>query len=390
MRKLAIISFLYICTLNAQKLEFTGSVLDATTNAPIEFVNIYIDKDSKNNTTGAISNELGQFAIVSKERKVIFSHINYAPLMVTLKETFNEIKLKPKEFVLDEVVISTLPVKEYLEKIIEGASDKLTKNTVFKTYCREFVKIDDAYTKFSDGLVAYYVKKGNGKSKIILKESRAFDNKNEEEEDDIGIHTINTVFKLKNYVRNAYNFKILQKIVKNENYEFERKLKGDAMGKEYEFIKIIPNKESKDLLYEGYIVIDNASKNILEFRIQTSKAHANNGKLRNFLVAKAKFKNHIRWSKFKITDGNYILTYNKEQMEIFVKVGKRVSSDFNFNSDLFVYEFAENVEIPRKGYNKKTIYQAGTNYKHEFWKTYNAFPLTQAQQKFITTARKKE
>jgi hypothetical protein len=389
MKKILIIFLITVNIINAQNNEFKGIVKDSETLLPIEFVNIYFENESNNNSTGSISNELGEFTLRNNESKVTFSHINYESLTITLNKKFNEIILKPKEFILDEVVISTISTRDYLNKIIEDSSNKLNKNTLLKSYCREIVKVDNKFTKFSDALVDYYVKKGNGKSKILLKESRAFDNGNIDSKDNSGIDEINSVFKLKDYVKNAYNFEMLEKIVKNENYEFERKLKRESNGKEYEFIKIIPNAESKQMLFEGFIIIDKISKNILEYRVNTSENHLENGKLINILIAKVKLKNSLKWSKFKMINNQYILTYNKKQVEMFIKIGKKVNSDFNFNSDLFVYEFISNVKIPKKGYKKKTIYQAGTNYKDEFWKKYNSFPLTESQQNFIKTANKK-
>lgn len=389
MKKILIFFLITVNIINAQNKEFSGIVKDSETLLPIEFVNIYFENEPNNSSTGSISNELGEFTLRNNEGKVTFSHINYESLTITLNKKFNEIILKPKNFILDEIVISTISTRDYLNKIIEDSGNKLNKNTLLKSYCREIVKVDNEFTKFSDALVDYYVKKGNGKSKILLKESRAFDNGNIDSKDNSGINEINSVFKLKDYVKNAYNFEMLEKIVKNENYEFERKLKKESNGKEYEFIKIIPNIESKQMLFKGFIIIDKISKKILEYRVNTSENHSENGKLINILIAKVKIKNSLKWSKFKIFNNQYILTYNKKQVEMFIEMGKKVNSDFNFNSDLFVYEFASDVKIPKKGYNKKTIYQAGTNYKEEFWKKYNSFPLTESQQNFIKTAKKK-
>jgi hypothetical protein len=194
---------------------------------------------------------------------------------------------------------------------------------------------------------------------------------------------------LRDYVKNAYDFDMLEEIVEDENYEFERKLKRELNGKEYEFVEIIPNIESEQLLYKGYIVIDIESNNILEYKIQTSENHLKHAKLRNILIAKFKINNGLKWSKFKMLNNQYILTYNKKQFEMHIKMGKKVNSDFNFSSDLFVYEFINNVEIPKKGYKKSTIYEAGTDYKEEFWEKYNSFPLTESQQNFIKTAKEK-
>lgn len=389
MKKVLVVILLSVNIINAQKNEYLGIVKDSETLLPIEFVNIYFENESNNNSTGSISNELGEFTLRNNEDKATFSHINYESLTINLDKGFNEILLKPKTFILDEIIISTLSAREYLNNIIKDSEKKITNNTLLKSYCREIVKIDNEFTKFSDALVDYYIKKGNGKSKILLRESRVFDNGNIDSLDNSGINEINTVFKLRDYVKNAYDFDVLEEIIEDKDYEFERKLKRESNGKEYEYIEIIPNIESEKLLFKGYIIIDIKSKNILEYKIQTSENHLKYAELTNILIAKFKINNSLKWSKFKMFENQYILTYNKRQVEMFIKIGKKVNSDFNFSSDLFVYEFVNNVKIPKKDYKKKTIYEAGTNFKEEFWKTYNSFPLTESQQNFIKTAKKK-
>lgn len=389
MKKVLIVILLSVNIINAQKNEYLGIVKDSETLLPIEFVNIYFESESNNNSTGSISNELGEFTVRNNEDKASFSHINYESLTIKLDKGFNEILLKPKTFILDEIIISTISAREYLNNIIKDSEKKITKNTLLKSYCREIVKIDNEFTKFSDALVDYYIKKGNGKSKILLRESRVFDNGNIDSLDNSGINEVNTVFKLRDYVKNAYDFDVLEEILEDKNYEFERKLKKEENGKEYEYIEIIPNIERKKLLFKGYIIIDIKSKNILEYKIQTSENHLKYAKLTNILIAKFKINNSLKWSKFKMFNNKYVLTYNKKQLELQIKIGKKIDSDFNFNSDLFVYEFIENVEIPKKGYKKNTIYDAGTNYKEEFWEKYNFFPLTESQQNFIKIAKEK-
>ena len=389
MKRILIIFYITVNIVNSQNKKINGIIKDSETHKPIEFVNIYFESDSINNSTGSISNEIGEFSLNYNENEVTFSHINYESLKTNLNEEFNEIILKPKNFVLDEIVISTVTPRNYLKKIIEETDNKIDKNTLLKSYCREIVKVNNEYTKFSDALVDYYIKRGNGKSNILLKEHRAFSNEKIDNQDGSNIDNINTAFKLKNYVKDAYNFEVLEKIIKNEEYEFERKFKKESNGEEYELIKIIPSIESKKMLNKGYVIIDPKTKNILEYKIYTSENHLENAKLMNILIAKVKIKNVLKWSKFKILNNQYILTYNKKQVEMFIKMGKKVNHLFNFNSDLFVYEFKSNVKLPKKGYRKKTIYESGTNYKDEFWKKYNSFPLTKSQQNFINTAKVK-
>ena len=371
----------------AQNKKFTGKIVDAETLQPIEFVNIFLNDGINSNSTGAISNEIGEFSFSTINSQVTFSHLNYESLSFTLNEKFNEIALKPKSYVLDEIVISKTLSRDYLKKIISTNSNKIDKSTLFKTYCREIVKINNDYSKFSDALVDYYVKKGNGKSNIVLTEHRALQRQKIDTTDNVRFANINSAFTLKDYVKNAYNFDKLEKIVNDKNYEFERKIKKEANGDEYEYVEIIPNSESNKMLNKGYVIIDPNTKSILEFKIYTAESHLKNAKLVNIMIAKVKLTHSLDWSKFKYINDRYILTYNKTEAGMYIKMGDKVDDNFNFSSDLFVYEYKNDVQIPENGYKKKTIFEAGTKYKQEFWKIYNSFPLTSSEQKFINSIK---
>ena len=388
MKKLIIV-ILFVTNLTwSQNNKFFGVIKNTETLQPIEFVNIYF-KNSLANSTGAISNELGEFVINSNNLEVVFSHINYETLTLNLSKNSNEILLKPKNYVLDEIVISNISAKDYLIDIIKSSKSKIDKNTLLKSYCREIVKINDDFTKFSDALVNYYVKKGNGKSKITLGQHRALKNNEINHEDFRNIDNINSVFKLKDYVKDAYNFDELKNLLKNKEYKIIRKIKKESNGEEYEYIEIIPNADSDKMLNEGYVIIDNKTKSILEYKIYTSENHLKNSKLINLLIAKAKLNNVLFWSKFKIINNQYILIYNKKKVEMYIKMGKNINHDFSFTSDLFVYEFKNNIKIPSKGYEKRTIYQAGNEYDESFWENFNAFPLNKNEIEFINSVQPK-
>ena len=387
MKRITIVFILLSNFVWAQNKKFTGKIVDAETLQPIEFVNIFFDDAINSNSTGAISNEIGEFSFSTINSQVTFSHLNYESLSFTLNEKFNEIALKPKSYVLDEIVISKTLPRDYLKKIISTNSNKIDKNTLFKTYCREIVKINNDYSKFSDALVDYYVKKGNGKSNIVLTEHRALQRQKIDTTDNVRFANINSAFTLKDYVKNAYNFDKLEKIVNDKNYEFERKIKKEANGDEYEYVEIIPNSESNKMLNKGYVIIDPNTKSILEFKIYTAESHLKNAKLVNIMIAKVKLTHSLDWSKFKYINDRYILTYNKTEAGMYIKMGDKVDDNFNFSSDLFVYEYKNDVQIPENGYKKKTIFEAGTKYKQEFWKIYNSFPLTSSEQKFINSIK---
>ena len=70
-------------------------------------------------------------------------------------------------------------------------------------------------------------------------------------------------------------------------------------------------------------------------------------------------------------------------------MGKRVDDSFDFSNDLFIYEFKKDVQIPEKGYDKKTIFEAGTDFTENFWTKYNVFPLSESDEKFINSVQPK-
>ena len=87
-----------------------------------------------------------------------------------------EVFLIPKNYVLDEIVVSNEKSSAYLKRIIEFSKKRLDKNILLKAYAREIVKVNNEYTKYSDALLDYYVKKDNGKSTVIMGQHRALHN----------------------------------------------------------------------------------------------------------------------------------------------------------------------------------------------------------------------
>jgi hypothetical protein len=390
MKRLCIFLLLISNQTWCQNNKIKGVVKDSETLQPIPYVSIYSENELKNNSTGSISNENGEFTIlINNKSKVVFSHINYEPFSIESDGNLKEILLKPKFYVLDEVVVSNVKPKDYLTKIINSSKNKIDKNTLLKGYYREMVKVNSEYTKFSDALVDYFIKKGNGKSTLVLGQHRALKSTNLNTIDDESIDNTNTVFNIKDFVKNAYDFETIEELLKSDDYEFERIIKKEANGDEYEHIRIIPNEESDEMLNKGYVIIDPKSKSILEFKIYTSENHLKNAKTRNLLIAKGKRTNQLVWSKFKIINNQYVLIYSKRQVGMYIKMGKKVDHNFDFACDLFVYEFEDNVEVPDNGYREKALFPAGNSFTDNFWTKYNVYPLSEEEVKFINSTQQK-
>ena len=146
MKNLFYILFLISFSLSAQ---IKGVVKDSITGKPISFVNIWVQDEN----IGFTSEENGEFSINTSEinKKLLFSALGYEKKTVLIKNS-TEVKLKPTDYQLEEVVI----FKTLGTKIIEIGK---TKNATYQAFDNG-PKID---TKFFSYLEKYkktkYLKK---------------------------------------------------------------------------------------------------------------------------------------------------------------------------------------------------------------------------------------
>src|SRR6478672_802814 len=214
---LAVVLFLIASVGFSQSKTITGIIKDITSSLPIESVSVGV----ANSNLGTISNEDGKFRITLPEnsKTITFSHLYYKieSYTVSPNDTEVEIFLTPKSFVLDEVVINHKPGKELLIDAVNASKDKLEKSLLLNTYYREFVKVDDKYTSFADGLIDYYVKRKSGASDVEVKQSRAFDMKDANAtERQKAVQSIN-LNDVRDAVSNAYSFKGVAELLKRDD-----------------------------------------------------------------------------------------------------------------------------------------------------------------------------
>lgn len=385
MRKIILVFLLFSSLCFSQENSVKGVIKDAETNEVIPFVNIIFKANDSDFLSGSMSNENGEFSL-GKEKTVEFSHLNYETQNIELKETWNEIFLVPKVYILDEIITSNISGKDYLKSLIKDAKIKAVKNTKLSTYGREIVKINNQYTKFADAKIDYYTKRGNGKSVLKINQSRAFKADLIDSTSSV-LNSMNSAYDVRDYVKNAYNFDGIERLVKSNDYTFDRYLRRDESGLEYEYIKLIPNADSDELLYEGYVVVDSKTNKIVEFKVELADSHKKNSKLKNLIVAKLKIIDHSVWCKFKYTNEQYELVYYKNSFDIYIQMGKKVHDNVSSTCDLFVYNYKNDVEIPKDGYKGKTIFEAGTNFKENFWNMNNIYPLKESEQQFINSVK---
>ena len=391
MKKTIAICLLIIANFTfSQSRTITGIIKDATTSLPVESVSIGVS----NSNLGTISNEDGKFKITLPEKNNVlqFSHLYYKLETYNIKEneTAIEVFIDPKSFVLDEVVINHKPGKELLTDAVDASKNKLEKSIVLNTYYREFVNVDNKYTSFSDGLIDYYVKRKSGTSDLHVKQSRVFDLKDEnasEKEKSIQSLNLNDV---RDAVINAYNFKGLDYILKSDFYYFGVETKTEDNGNSIEIITIEPKEGVEEkMIYQGTIAYDAKTKLILDIDLRFSPEHKKYNKVINILIAKIKFNDYARKSKFKIDGDKYVMVYNQIKINAYIKFGKMINNTFESTYDMTTLDYKEGeFKLDKdKKYRESSLFKNGNKYTEEFWKKYDVILLSDSEEKIINSLK---
>ncbi len=391
MKKIYAFILILICHATfSQNKTISGIIKDVTSLLPVESVSIGVS----NSNLGTISNEDGRFRITLPENNngIEFSHLLYDSEKYSVKQTDTEIEifLTPKSFTLDEVVINHRPGKELLTNAIDASKSKLEKSILLNTYYREFVNVDNKYTSFSDGLVDYYVKRKSGASDLEVKQSRIFDLKDEKATDrEKAIQSIN-LNDIRDAVTNAYTFKAVTKILKDDNYFFEVETKTEDNGNSIEVITIQPKEGVEaEQIYEGTVTYDAKTKLILDIDLRFSPEYKKFNVVHNLLIAKAKFNDFARKTKFKIDGDKYVMIYNQIKINFYIKFGKMINNTFESVYDMTTLDYAEGEFklTKEKKYKKRSLFENGNKYTEEFWKKYNIVLLSDSEEKIINSLK---
>lgn len=109
----------------AQNNSISGTVIDAETQKPIQFINISIQGKS----TGTTTDKSGKFELLipsEKEFKLVFSHINYKKKEIAISDLKNKknciLELMPKQEIIDNIVVSASLYKQSKTTLAKSAA----------------------------------------------------------------------------------------------------------------------------------------------------------------------------------------------------------------------------------------------------------------------------
>ncbi|MBF6607143.1 MAG: carboxypeptidase-like regulatory domain-containing protein [Flavobacterium sp.] len=362
----------------AQAQTFEGTIIDLTTGEPIEMVSVFI----KNSGTSTVSNSEGRYRIsASPTQTVHFSHMGYRPHNVTADspEKLKEVYLEPLSFALEEVVVLNRPIKDVLKDLIKNSDANLDKKLMIDTYNREFMKKSGNYISFADGLLQYHIKRKSGASDVYVEQSRAYSPNPEERN-----NTKHVTFDVRDEITDAYKF-IHLKLIGNSFHDF--KVTNINSG-ESSLIRINFSPNTLETIrnlpvYKGYIVYDQKSNLILELdqeSVERDKEFSMTIFGVTFGVQKI-----MRKASFRIENGKYILVYNQLRSHFSVESKKIPRTEYQLMNDLVTLKYTEGVTKKDRStrFRGKELFDAGTNFTTNYWKTGNILVLTGEEEKII-------
>jgi hypothetical protein len=382
------ILFLFIQLGYAQDKQVIYYLQDIITKKPIQNANITF----QNSSLGTVSNDEGAFQLESKSNvEFTISHLEYKKYTLKLSDLNNDSKiiyLEQNTLELEDVVVTKEPIEQLLLKAINSSKAKFNKPIVLNTYYREFVKVNDKYTRFTDGLIDFHMN-GNAKktdADLIVNQSRAAKLISEDDE----TLDLASGLDVRNATTKQYNFYNLEKILFDsdnyEDYDFELKSKINKSGTETYIINFQPKVDLKKYLYKGTVVFDPNTYLISDLEIASDQANIQYTKVINILIIKASLLDLKLKSSFKVSNGNYLLSFTSRKGKLKIWNKKKYNEIIEYKSDLVVTDYKkDDLTYNKKSvYNDRSLYERGNQYTDKFWLKNNSMVLTDEEQQVIT------
>lgn len=369
---LFLLSSIFFIQVSAQTIVVEGLIKDVQTQAPIDLVFINVEGSS----TATVTNAEGRFRIsVPEGSRLLFNHMGYNFLAQAIKNTVEvqEFFLESKSFLLDEVIVTTQSPVTIIKSIIAESEQQLPTDLLYHTYYREFCKLNDKYTTFSDGLLDYQIKRKKGTADLYVNQSRAMritdPELSKKHQELSGI----TFFEVGEAFEEGYQFATLRRIADSTRYDYLVRQRTDGNGNTYHTISFSPKETVQEVLFEGSITYQTGSNNklILSYDLKFAPSHLRYGKERKILWIYFNFLDFSKRTAFTINQGKYAMAYNKTSAKVHFRTKKKFNETLESSSDVVVLNFEEGEREQKnvKRFKGFSLYEAGTKYTEEFWKT---------------------
>jgi hypothetical protein len=391
---LTVIIFFIANAVLSQTIQIKGTVKDTQSKETLGYANV----STEDQLHGTISNEEGVFILSCPEttKKIIISYMGYAPLEIATEALPQDgiYLMDIQDVMLDELIVIDIPYNKFIKKLIDTSTAKLTAPLLLSTYYREFVKINEKYTKFSDALIEYNMsrKRKDIDTDVVVKQSRAA---RLVSEDDESIDMMSG-FDVRKAVSKDCNFTGIERVLLNdknyESYNFLIKSQQLPNGQQIEIITIEPKEEVHEALFKGTIAYNPKNNLILDVNLYMAESHKQYIKERNFLIIRASLEDIVYKSSFKTVDDKYLLSYSSRYGIIHIRNKKTYNDDLMFKSDLIVTNFSSDLTSfnKKEKYRDKALYERGNKYTENFWLKNNSIVLTAQEEQIIKSLENKQ
>lgn len=360
-------SLLFSFAGSSQSLKIDKIIVDKSNKEPLEFVNVYNDKDN------SVSNADGLFVFVSDKTEINFNLLGY----ISIKTTFDEIKkqdtifMQAKTFELNEVVVTNL--EPFMKKVYAKMDNNFIPNYTSNFFLRNILKSENTIFKLQD----VYGKR----------------NKNNNEKDKTKIEILNmrkiSLFEKKNHV--DLEFPDFNEFFASPLPAIEKCTFKEVACSDGDYKKILFEANEKDdwgQISKGYFIINRNDYAIIECYISMFD-NSEVVPYRKLMISGTQYKttkyNRLMQFAKSVALNKYYLSNSKLETELEVLADKRIEKTFYYKlvMDYFATNRPTNEQINSNFPADKDIFKAKFPYSENFWNNQNQLPLTDELKDFL-------
>jgi len=401
--------FLLVNTANSQDV-IRGTVLNAKTNEPVEFVSVFVEGTLLGVSTDELGNFKLNYAYTNKNQKVIFQRLGYVSDTVEVEQILlqKKVLIMPTEQTIDEVVIYPVNAFDLLQKALENIpKNYYSKPILQKAFYRQYGVANNDLIAFEEAdfsMVNFFNEKTK-RDYVSVEKARGM----------IDFEVIKSLGKLveKNIKDDSLFILDNAALLKAFNPNYERLIEdkksffGEKGDKQYvysynglmlkddrvvHYVSFDQKEKLKKTLFRGNVYIDTATLAIVETEVELSPKGVDFQKLLplkfRLLVKLLGFSIEIYNIKFRahyslhnnfwvVKDGDYLISG-----KISKKNGISIAGDF-------VAEYWVKENLPQQSFTKKSseydiILPSLEPFKDaDFWDSKNKFPLNSNVKKLL-------
>ena len=373
MRRQIFLSFFLYCFFLQGQGSFSGIILDADEQTPLEFVHVF----NRNNST--ISNTEGRFFLKTLLDTVILFRNGYEKKILLTGALTDTIYLEKKVVALDEVIVTNA------KTILQRIRDSINSNYLLTPHTETF--FIRALLKKNDTLVRMQDMTGT-----LLRKTSIYGNGLKMEKKDYQVQLAE--MRQLGIIRDEHGIYIELPSLYKIFGEFMRL---NAMGPEFEVIEK-PYENSEEIRVEfnslpsedgssakGHYIINGENNAILSFEVVSQ------GAINSPKPAEDKYSHFLKGSSsmyFKEDEekGLYYLHRAKRTFSLEVKTKKHPMPDvYEMEISLYTPDSFGNEDVKSNVNEHKDIFKLKHPYNADYWEQQSWLPLTEEIKKFLDT-----